>query len=322
MQNKSYKRIVYTIIILSILIFTTLISGCSNESTNFVEIESRHDKIPNWAVKMMPNMDQHPPVLHSNEFEEPVPLAIINTAGAEDSPFIPIDRDELYFFFTKDAKEEVHIQIRDPINGIWMSKMENGAWQEPELVLLQKKNKLALNGCEFVQSDTMLFCTAREGYTGLHWFSAKYLNDKWTNWKINDFNLEYEVGELHIHGEELYYHSSKAGGKGETDIWRLELIENEWKNPTNIAAVNTDQNEGMPYITPDGQELWFNRWHMGSPAVFRSKKVNGEWQNAEMIVSSFAGEPTLDKYGNLYFVHHFYENSEMIEADIYIAYKK
>jgi len=30
----------------------------------------------------------------------------------------------------------------------------------------------------------------------------------------------------------------------------------------------------------------------------------------------------LDSNGNIYFVHHFYKNGEMIEADIYVAYRK
>jgi hypothetical protein len=40
------------------------------------------------------------------------------------------------------------------------------------------------------------------------------------------------------------------------------------------------------------------------------------------MVSSFAGEPTLDAQGNLYFVHHFYSGGVMLEADIYVAYRK
>jgi hypothetical protein len=46
------------------------------------------------------------------------------------------------------------------------------------------------------------------------------------------------------------------------------------------------------------------------------------WQPPELIISQFAGEPTLDDEGNLYFVHHFYQDGEMIEADIYLAEKK
>ena len=57
-------------------------------------------------------------------------------------------------------------------------------------------------------------------------------------------------------------------------------------------------------------------------AIFRSKKVGDEWSTAKLIVSQFAAEPSLDNDGNLYFVHHFFKDGRMIEADIYVAYKK
>jgi hypothetical protein len=75
-------------------------------------------------------------------------------------------------------------------------------------------------------------------------------------------------------------------------------------------------------LTPDGKELWFTRRHSGAPSIWRSFKVNGTWQEPELIVETFAGEPTLDNEGNLYFVHHYFENDEMIEADIYVCYRK
>jgi len=301
----------------TILLIIILISGCAEP----LVVPTRESRIPTDVLKGTPENDQHPPKLHSDEYEQPVPLAVINTAGAEDSPFIPADRDELYFVFVKDVREDVHIQIRDFVNGIWVSKQVDGAWQEPEFVQLQKTGKLSLNGCEFVEGDYMLFCTAREGYTGLHWFSAEY-DEGWTNWKLAVFPTDYDVGELHIWENELYYHSHRGGGSGGSDIWMLTKVGGEWANPVNVKIVNSQVDEGMPYITPDGTELWFNRWYEGSPGTFRSKRVDGDWQEPELIISSFAGEPTLDKDGNVYFVHHYYRDGEMIEADIYVAYKK
>ena len=323
-------------ILVMVLIMTLVVVGCEEENGNGVEPTlrptaqpteqptiSREGSIPSDAVKGTPETDHYPPVLHSDEYEEPVPMpGPINTAGAEDSPFIPVDRDEMYFVFVKDVREEPHIQIRDVVNGMWVSKIENGAWQEPELVMLQEPGKLALNGCQYVQGNEMMFCSVREGYEGPHWFSAEFKNGEWTDWENADFNPEYDVGELHIYGDELYYHADREGGKGQSDIWMLTKVNGEWTNPVNVAAVNSADSEGMPYITPDGQELWFNRTYLGSPGVFRSKRVNGEWQEPELIVSQFAGEPTLDKYGNVYFVHHYYEDGVMIEADIYVGYKK
>ena len=90
----------------------------------------------------------------------------------------------------------------------------------------------------------------------------------------------------------------------------------------NIEVVNSEENEGYPYISSDGNELWFNKWYLGTPAIFRSIKINGSWQEPELILSQFAGEPTIDDEGNIYFVHHFYMDGEMIEADIYVAYRK
>jgi|SRR3989344_863757 len=314
------KRYIIAGIIIFLILFLLIIKNNDNTSL----IIERESKIPLDAVKMTPETDDHPPILHSSEYKNSVPLDSINSAGAEDSPFIPLDRNEIYFFFTPDVRVPVEKQILDEVTGIWFSKYEEGVWQKPERVVLQDKGKLAGDGCEFVKGDFMLFCSVREGYTGINWFSSDWdaKKQKWTDWKNADFNPEYEVGELHIYKDELYYHSSRAGGKGNLDIWMLKNINSKWENPVNIEIVNSPESEGWPYITPDGKELWFTRFYQGSPAVFRSKRINGNWQEPELIISQFAGEPTLDSNGNIYFVHHFYKDSKMIEADIYVAYKK
>lgn len=315
-MRKIWWSLIFFIFIL-ILFFTLL------PKPSHIEI-LRKDVIPNDIMKMTLKLDEYPPVLHSEEFETPVPLTVINTAGAEDSPFIPAGKDEIFFVFVPDTRIPPEKQVLDGASGIWHSKKVDGSWTEPTRVWLQDPGKLSLDGCTFVDGDFMLFCGARQGYTGLHWSTAQRIDGVWKNWKVDDFEEEFEVGELHItsDGKELYYHSSKAGGKGETDIWMLSNVSGEWKNPINVEVINTPENEGMPYVTPDMQELWFHRWYKGSPAVFRSKKVDGKWSEAEMIISSFAGEPTLDSKGNLYFVHHYYKDSILLEADIYVAYKK
>jgi hypothetical protein len=54
-----------------------------------VELPKRGDKIPSDAVKITPGMDRFPPVLHSDLWQEPVPMeGPVNTAGAEDAPVI------------------------------------------------------------------------------------------------------------------------------------------------------------------------------------------------------------------------------------------
>jgi len=302
-----------------------LLHTCDGDSTGPGDeppVVDRHAAIPADAVKGTPANDENPPILHSGEFQEPVPLPVISTAGAEDAPFIPAGAEELYLFFAADVRQDASIQIRDPVNGIWVSKRVGGAWQEPTLVWLQGYDVLALNGCPWVGGDEMIFCTAREGYAGLNWFRAVRSGGAWKDWELLSFQAAHEVGELHIHGDELYYGSGRSGGAGGQDIWRLTQAGSEWVNPVNVAAVNSSADETRPFVTADGNELWITRTYQGTPAVFRSRRVGGEWQAPELIVSRFAGEPTLDAQGNLYFVHHFYVSGVMREADIYVAYRK
>jgi hypothetical protein len=314
-----------TYILIFVLISVILISGCTqqNSANNQEQLIDREAKIPADAVKMTPSLDDYPPQLHSEEYKTPVPLQYpINTKGAEDSPFIQADKNELYFFFTPDVRVPVERQVADSVTGIYVSKNVNGEWQKPERVMLQDKGKLSLDGCEFVENNKMWFCSAREGYTGIHWFTADFIDRKWANWQNADFKPEHDVGELHIHDDELYFHSARTGSKGGLDIWVSKNINGEWSEPQNIDIVNTAENDGWPFIKKDGSELWFTRTYFGTPAVFRSKRINNEWQEPELIISQFAGEPTLDSKGNVYFVHHFYKNNTMIEADIYVAERK
>ena len=316
LMDKKIISILITLLV-SIVIFLGCLDGRS---------KTREEAIPDDAIKMSPETDLYPPQLHSDEYYPPVPVpGTLNTAGAEDSPFISCCDDEtLYFFFTPDVNVPVEKQLLDGVTGIYVSKKLDEQWTMVERIVLQDPGALALDGCTYVQDNVMWFCSARQGYSGIHWFTAEYTTGKWTNWENADFESDLEVGELHFTSNftELFYHSSRVGGNGGTDIWYSEKRNGTWQEPVNIERVNSEENEGYPFITSAGTELWFTKTYHGSPAVFRSMKVDEEWQEPELILSQFAGEPTLDAEGNIYFVHHFYEDGKMLEADIYVAYRK
>ena len=59
----------------------------------------------------------------------------------------------MYFFFGAVLEEDPAIAIRDPVNGIWVSKQVGGQWQEPTLVWLQGYDELAL---EFYENGSLL----------------------------------------------------------------------------------------------------------------------------------------------------------------------
>jgi Tol biopolymer transport system component len=286
-------------------------------------------------VKYGPETDVWPPSAAPG-WSQPVPLpAPVNTSGGEDSPFLLPDGKTLYFFFTPDVSIPAEQQLGDGVTGIWVSNRSGETWSEPQRVLLNDPGELALDGCEFVSGERMYFCSAREGYSGIQWFRADLVDGTWQDWRYAGDELrqvEYEVGELHISadGQELYFHSARAGGFGGLDIWVSHLTADGWGEPVNLGAVvNTAHDEGWPYISPDGQELWLNgqstRGQPG-PAIFRSQRQpDGSWGATQEVITTFAGEPTLTPDGKtLYFTHHYFSEDldTMLEADIYVSYRE
>ncbi len=311
------------IVYVSIMIIF-LLGGC-DAYLQYPSVD-RHDKLPADIEKVTPETDIYPPVLHSSEFYEPIPLGGgINTSGAEDSPFVLPDGTAMYFFFTPDVRLSAEQQLFDEVSGVWVSYRYGSEWTEAERVWLQEPGMLSLDGAVCVQGSEMWFASAREGYEGVNIFTAIGSGSTWDYWEYCGDRLmkEIQIGEVHIHDDDLYFHSDRAEGLGDLDIWVTSRNDfGYWSDPINITEVNTNGPDGFPFISSDGNEMWFMRTYLGSPAIYRSKKVSGIWQEPELIVSQFAGEPTLDDAGNLYFVHHFYKNDEMIEADIYMAEKK
>ena len=272
-------------LVVILTIVPVVAGGCSAGDCEYPDVD-RESKIPVGQVKITPETDVYPPILHSDEYEQPVPMPYpINTAGAEDSGFIMPDGNTFYIWFTPDPNIPAEKQVTDEVTGIYVSHKVGGVWQEPQRVWLKDPCELTLDGCVFVQDDTMWFASARTGYTGIHWFTANFVDGEWTDWENADFNPDYEVGELHISadGQELYFHSARPGGKGQYDIWVCRKEDGEWLPPQNVEAVNSPETDGWPYLTQDGNELWFTRTYQGSPAIFRSKRVDGEWQEPELI---------------------------------------
>ena len=113
------------------------------------------------------------------------------------------------------------------------------------------------------------------------------------------------MGELHAtaDGVEIYFDSGRAGGVGGQDIWVTKKASGEWEPPENAVAVNSEQDDVRPFVSQDGNELWFTRQYQGYPAIYVSRRIGGEWQEPALIISQFAAQPSADDEGNVCFAH-------------------
>ncbi len=293
-----------------------------------VPSKERRLRLPADVAKILPAEDRHPPVLHSDAYLAPVPVpGAVNTSGAEDSPYISEDGRTLWFWFTPDVRVPPEKQILDGVTGIYEAKLEAKGWTEGVRVLLSRPHELALDGAQCVQGDTMWFASARQGNgRPLDIWIARRRAGRWTDW-VNAgerWNKDFAMGELHVtpDGKQVYFHTDRPGGKGKLDIWCSELQHRQWGDPKPVSEVNSQEDDTQPFVTYDGRELWFTRTYRGTPAVYRSTRKGKGWSSPELILSQFAGEPSVDRRGNVYFVHHLFRDGRMIEADIYVARRK
>ncbi|MCD4690005.1 hypothetical protein K8S17_00940 [bacterium] len=326
------------------LLALAVASGCT-DTVGPGEQLTREELIPAGAVKVTPDTDVFVPVVHLAEWADPVPMpGTINTAGGEDSPFISPDGEMFLFWWTPDVSIPAEQQVGDGGTGNWVAlpasagglRVRDGEpvrtlWDEPEFIVLS--DVPSLEGCPTLDGATLWFCAIRAGNYGEHdvWLADYHAAGQWTNWRNagETLNLDYDIGEWHLleGGTTLIFGSDRSGGYGDMDLWSTWFNEGDWSVPENLGPnVNDAGHQSRPFVTPEGDELWFTGnsglgYH--GPAVFRCIKQGADWGPAEEIISNYAGEPCLDDEGNIYFTHHFMDaGEEMIEADIYVCYKR
>ncbi len=310
-------------------------AGCG-DAAGPGEALTRQELIPPDAVKVTPDTDVFVPVVQSEEWDDPVPMpGPINTAGGEDSPFVAPDGSMFLFWWTPDVSVPAEEQVGDGGTGIWFTQTSaqgrTDAWDEPTFVELS--DVPSLEGCPTLEGTTLWFCSIRGGNYGEHdaWLADYQSPGVWTSWRNagQALNETFDIGEWHVlpGGTTIYFGSDRTGGYGDMDLWSTWYGEGEWHVPENLGPnVNDAGHQSRPFVTSDGEELWFtgtSRLGYHGPAVFRCEKQGANWGPAEEIVSNYAAEPTVDAEGNIYFVHHFMdEDEEMIEADIYVCYRR
>ncbi len=94
----------------------------------------------------------------------------------------------------------------------------------------------------------------------------------------------YEDGAcLSPDGNALYFVSERPGGFGRADIYKADKVSRtEWGTPENLGpVVNSDFDEGAPFMAPDGRTLFFSsdgHNSMGGYDIFKtSMNDSGKW---------------------------------------------
>ncbi|MEN8204244.1 MAG: hypothetical protein ABFS28_16735, partial [Bacteroidota bacterium] len=123
-------------------------------------------------------------------------------------------------------------------------------------------------------------------YTGNLYYS-RYEEGRWLPATKLGEHISTKYWESHASfskdGQSLYFTSNRKGGHGGLDIYKSERQpDGKWGIPENLGPViNSRYNEETPFISPDGQTLYFSSYghdNMGGYDVFYStRKEDGSW---------------------------------------------
>ena len=217
------------------------------------------------------------------------------------------DNDEYWPSLTVDGSTLIFTRLLPVGNGsphrqedFYLSFSDSSGWT-PALPLDEINTHLN-EGAQTISADgTLLFftlCNHPEGFGSCDIWFSKQENGSWTSPRNAGRPLNTSAWEgqpsLSAFGDVLYFSSNRSGGKGNKDIWSIELKGWRpdglplWGALVNLGdSINTHGEEISPFVHHNGRDLFFSSdyWPgFGGLDLYRShRKLNGTWSKAQNL---------------------------------------
>ncbi len=194
------------------------------------------------------------------------PLNINSKKESEFSPFI-IGKN---FYFTSSQERKVGVTHMEKATQHQMLDIYKGYLSDSVTVkdvkaLTRKINNSVNQGsCYFDAESSRLYYSgdvpAQSHYKKykLAIFSSEFKDNEFKYPKIEVILADtFSAGHPMLYKGKLYFSANLAGGKGATDIYYAEKIDNQWVNIKNCSAINTPYHEYFPFVIND-EEIYFS----------------------------------------------------------------
>ncbi len=198
--------------------------------------------------------------------------------------FTTRDRENVGRKLYNDNKKYEDIYISTKENGKWVTKMNVDSANHIFSGKINTKKHDAVIG--FSDMDEKLYVYQKNGILVSTKKNGKYQTPVPLK-TINSTGRE-PSAFLTKDGKTMFFSSSRAGGKGGLDLYySFHQADGTWSEPVNMVNLNTSLNEDAPYLSSDGNELYFaSQGHnsVGGYDIFKSvKDENGMWMKPENI---------------------------------------
>lgn len=216
----------------------------------------------------------------------------VNSEYRDYNPILDVAESKLIFTRTipdqstpSGAREDIYLSYLNKNN--WSSAFSLGAplntnLREGAPSLTADGQTMVLTICESYGD----YGRGRNGLGSCDLFVSRFKQSVWSNPRNlgQVVNSKYFDSQSSIssNGNQIYFSSSRPGGKGGSDIYVTEIKEGKFSTPKNLGdVINTFGNEEGVFIHPDNQTLYFtSTGHpgLGLSDIFMSRRQeDGTW---------------------------------------------
>jgi len=186
----------------------------------------------------------------------------VNSANDEYWPTPSLDGKHL--IFTRLMKDGSR-----PQEDFFIVELDSFNWERA--APLSDVNTSDNEGAQTLSADSKILfftaCNREDGLGSCDIYFSRFIDGKWTQPQNAGKSINTALWEgqpsFSSDNKYLYFSSSRPGGKGKKDIWRIEFsgfAENgkpQWKKAQNLNDLNTTGNEISPFIHADNESFYF-----------------------------------------------------------------
>lgn len=213
--------------------------------------------------------------------------------------------------FMPDGKEIYWNMMGKKSGKIWVTKLINDKWTEPEVASFCEDGSHMYDNPFITTDGQKLFFTSTRSGSVSHkkeniWF-VKRTSSGWSEPKP----VSAEVNAMQLHwgisvsdSGTLYFGGVGQDTYGGTDIYYSRLMKGVYSKPVNMGAeVNSEDTDHCPYIAPDESYIIFSRFGSAGRGFYISfKDKSGQWLKPVKIYEYLEGVcPLISPDGRYFF---------------------
>lgn len=213
-----------------------------------------------------------PPDAPLGPWGQPSVIALAPPTSSDDDPSPTDDRLELYINSSREGNVDVYVATR---------ASTSAAWSVPAVVPVISSSANETTPEVSYDGLTMIVASDRAGTTGG--------NDLWQSTRTSRaaaWDTPVRISELSSTGSEAagnmtpdglaVVFSSTRAGNGSPDLFYAERDSPTaaWREPIELAAINTNGHEGSPFLSADKLTLYFDTDRNGSLDLYTSRRAS------------------------------------------------